>query len=168
VFLFSELIPLTIVVIPLLITVKELNIESGIVRLMCVYSVGVMGFGILVSRGFFRSIPNELREAARLDGCSEFQVFRRIMVPLARSPITLIAVISFLFLWNEFFLAAVLVASPDDRTLPLGLVEFRGIYSSDWPKLAAALLLSSIPAVVLYAVFQNRITEQFSRSTTRA
>jgi ABC-type glycerol-3-phosphate transport system permease component len=167
VFLFSELVPLSIVVIPLFVTVKELGIDNGILRLMCVYSVGIMGFAVLVSRAFFRSIPEELREAARLDGCSEFQVFRKIMVPLARSPITLIAIVSFLFLWNEFFLAAVLVNSPDERTLPLGLVELRGQYTTDWPKLAAALLLSMIPTLVLYGLFMNRITGQFSRSTTR-
>jgi ABC-type glycerol-3-phosphate transport system permease component len=167
VFLFSELVPLSIVIIPLFVTVKELGIDNGILRLMCVYSVGVMGFAVLVSRAFFRSIPEELREAARLDGCTEFQVFRRIMVPLARSPIALIAIVSFLFLWNEFFLAAVLVNSPDERTIPLGLVELRGQYTSDWPKLAAALLLSMVPTLVLYGLFQKRITGQFSRSTTR-
>jgi raffinose/stachyose/melibiose transport system permease protein len=167
VFLFSELVPLSIVVIPLFVTVKQLGIDNGLLRLMCVYSVGIMGFAVLVSRAFFRSIPEELREAARLDGCSEFQVFRKIMVPLARSPIALIAIVSFLFLWNEFFLAAVLVNRPGERTLPLGLVELRGQYTTDWPKLAAALLISMVPTLVLYALFQSRITGQFSRSTTR-
>ena len=167
VFLFSEFVPLTIVAIPLLLSVKEMGLEHGIVRLMLVYSVLMMGFAVLVSRAFFRSIPEELREAARLDGCGELQVFRRIMVPLARSPITLIAVISFIFLWNEFFLAVVLLESGSDRTLPLGLTEFRGQYQTDWPKIAAALVLSAVPTLLLYAGFQGRIANQFSRSTTR-
>lgn len=168
VFLFSELVPITIVVIPLLLTVKELGIDNGLLRLIFVYSVALMGFGVIVARSFFRSIPEELREAALLDGAGEFQVFRRIMVPLARSPITLIAVIAFIGLWNEFFLAAILLDSAQDRTLPLGLTEYRGRYTTDWPKVAAALLISTIPTLMLYAFFQGRIAKQFSRSTTRA
>jgi raffinose/stachyose/melibiose transport system permease protein len=167
VFLFSELVPLAIVAIPLLLTVKELGIESGLVRVICVYSVLMMGFAVLLSWAFFRSIPEELREAARLDGCTEFGVFRRIMIPLARSPITLIAVISFIVLWNELFLAVVLLDSAADRTLPLGLTELRGRYVTNWPAVAAALLMSSIPTLVLYALFQGKIANQFSRSTTR-
>jgi ABC-type glycerol-3-phosphate transport system permease component len=167
VFLFSELVPLAIVAIPLLLTVKELGIESGLLRVICVYSVLMMGFAVLLSWAFFRSIPEELREAARLDGCTEFGVFRRIMIPLARSPITLIAVISFIVLWNELFLAVVLLDSAADRTLPLGLTELRGRYVTNWPAVAAALLMSSIPTLVLYALFQGKIANQFSRSTTR-
>jgi len=166
-FLFSEFVPIGIVAIPLLLTMQQLGIESGKVRLICVYSVLMMGFAVLVFRAFFRSVPEELREAARLDGCSEFGVFWRIMVPLARSPMTLIAVISFIALWNELFLAVVLLNDATDRTLPLGLTELRGTYSTDWPTLAAALLLSAVPTLVLYAVFQNKITSQLSRSTTR-
>lgn len=166
IFLFSEFVPITIVAIPLLLTIQEVGIESGKLRLICVYSVLMMGFAVLVFRAFFRSIPEELREAARLDGCSELGVFWRIMLPLARSPMTLIAVISFIAVWNELFLAVVLLDSAADRTLPLGLTELRGSYSTNWPQLAAALLLSAVPTLVLYALFQNKITSQFTRSTT--
>lgn len=167
VFLGSELVPLAIVSIPLLLTVKELGIDNGLLRLIFVYSVLMMGFAVLLSWAFFRSVPEELREAARLEGCSEFGVFRRIMVPLARSPITLIAVVTFISLWNELFLAVVLLDSGADRTLPLGLTELKGRYVTDWPKVAAALLLSALPTLILYGLFQGRIASQFSRSTTR-
>ncbi len=167
VFLFSELVPLAIVAIPLLLTVKEIGLESGLMRVIFVYSVMMMGFAVLLSWAFFRSVPEELREAARLDGCGEFGVFRRIMLPLARSPITLIAVISFIVLWNELFLAVVLLDSAADRTLPVGLTELRGRYVTNWPNLAAALLLSAIPTLILYGLFQGKIANQFSRSTTR-
>jgi raffinose/stachyose/melibiose transport system permease protein len=168
VFLFSELVPIGIIVIPLLITVREIGIEHGIMRLILVYSVALMGFAVLVSRAFFRSIPEQLREAARLDGCSELQVLRRIMLPLGRSPIALIAVIAFIALWNEYFLAVVLVNDSNQFTLPLGLTDYRGQYSTNWPTVAAALLVSTAPTMVLYALFQGRIASQFTRSTTRA
>jgi ABC-type glycerol-3-phosphate transport system permease component len=167
-FLFSELVPITIVAIPLLLTVKELQIDAGLVRLVLVYSTALMGFGVLVSRAFFRSMPEELRDAARVDGCTDLQVFRRIMVPLARSPITLIAVIAFIVLWNEYFLGLILLDSAGDRTLPLGLTEFRGRRSTNWPLVSAALVVSTLPTLLLYAIFQRRIADQFSRSTTRA
>jgi ABC-type glycerol-3-phosphate transport system permease component len=167
VFLISEFIPLAIVAIPLLLQVRELGIDDGLLRLILVYSVVTMGFAVLVSRAFFRSIPEDLREAALLDGCSELQVFRRVMMPLARSPITLIAVISFITLWNEFFLAVVLLDSAEDRTLAVGLTELRGRYSTDWPQLAAGLLVSAIPTMVLYAIFQGRITRELGRGLSR-
>jgi ABC-type glycerol-3-phosphate transport system permease component len=166
-FIFSELVPLTVLAIPLLLLVSKLGIDNGIVRVVCAYSVALLGFGVLVSRAFFRSFPEELREAARLDGCGELQVFRQIMIPLARSPITFIAIVSFIFLWNEFFLAAVLINDNKHRTLPLGLAALRGEFITDWPMVAAALLLSTIPTLVIYALFQGRIANQFSRSTTR-
>jgi raffinose/stachyose/melibiose transport system permease protein len=168
VFLFSELVPIGIIVIPLLITVREIGLDDGMLRLILVYSVALMGFAVLVSRAFFRSIPEQLREAARLDGCSELQVLWRIMVPLARSPISLIAVIAFIALWNEYFLAVVLVNDSEQFTLPLGLTEYRGQFSTNWPAVAAALLISTVPTMVLYGLFQGRIAGQFTRSTTRA
>ena len=75
--------------------------------------------------------------------------------------------ISFIVLWNELFLAVVLLDSAADRTLPLGLTELRGRYVTNWPAVAAALLMSSIPTLVLYALFQGKIANQFSRSSTR-
>lgn len=166
-FLLSEFVPIGILAVPLLLTVQELGIDDGKVRLVCVYSVMMMGFAVLIFRAFFRSIPEELREAARLDGCGEFKVFWRIMVPLARSPIAMVCAILFIVMWNELFLAVVLLRDASDRTLPLGLTELRGTYQTNWPTLAAALLLSAIPTLVIYAIFQKRITGQFSRSTSR-
>jgi raffinose/stachyose/melibiose transport system permease protein len=166
-FLLSEFIPVAILVVPLYLTVTHLGIEHGVIRLIFAYSVVMMGFSILVFRGFFRSIPEELREAARLDGASELQVFLRIMVPLARSPLTVIGVIAFLYMWNEFFVAAVLVDQGAHRTLPLGMSAFQGQYVTDWPKVAALLVLTTIPTLILYALFQGRIASPFSRSTTR-
>lgn len=166
-FLLSEFIPLAVLVVPLFLTIAELGVGHGVVKLMFVYMTMLMGFAVLMFRSFFRSIPEEFREAARLDGASEFRVFTNIMLPLARSPMTLIAVIGFLVMWNEYFLAAVLINDDAHRTVPLGLTQFRGQYVTDWPKIAAALILSSIPTLVLYALFQTRIVSSFSRSTTR-
>ena len=168
VFLVSEFVPLSIVVVPLFLTIRKLGIDNGVVKLMFVYSSFLMGFAVLVFRGFFKSIPEELREAGRLDGASEYRVFTRIMMPLAKSPVTLVAVIAFLVIWNEYFLAAVLVNSEAHRTVPLGLTEFQSRYGTDWPKIAAALVLSSIPTLVLYGIFQGKIAGSFSRSATRA
>lgn len=167
VFLMSEFVPLTTVAIPLLLSVNEVGLDNGLLRLILVYSVLTMGFSVLISRAFFRSIPEELREAARLDGASEFKVFTRIMVPLARSAILMIAVISFIVFWNEYFLALVLLNNTGDHTLPLGLTALQGKYVTDWPKLAAALLVSSIPTFVLYATFQGKIAGQLSRGAAR-
>jgi ABC-type glycerol-3-phosphate transport system permease component len=164
VFLLSELIPIAIFVIPVLLTVRELGIDSGILQLTLVYAAAMMGFAVLVSWAFFRTVPEQLRDSARLDGCSEFQIFRHIMLPLARSPITLIAVIAVIVVWNEYFIAVVLLDSADDRTLPIGLTEFGGRRTENWPLISAALVTATIPTMVLFGAFQRRIVGQFARS----
>jgi ABC-type glycerol-3-phosphate transport system permease component len=165
-FLVSELVPITILAIPLLLTVKEIGIETGVQRLFFVYVVMMMGFGVLVCRAYFRSIPEELFEAARLDGCGEFGAFWRIGLPLARSAVLFIAVIAVIVVWNEIFLAVILLDSSEGRTLAVGLTEFRARRTTNWPVVAAALVMSTLPTAVLYMLFQSRITQAMSRSTT--
>lgn len=163
-FLLAEMIPAAIIVVPILLTYQWLGIDDSRLRLIVAYTVATMGFTVFMVRGSFLTIPGDLREAARLDGCNELQVFLRVMVPLARSAIVVVAVFCTIFVWNEYFLALVLVTDGSARTLPLGLTQLQGPYSSDWPKIAAMVVLSAMPTLALYAGFQKRIAQRMGRS----
>ena len=156
-FLVSNMIPVTVLVIPLFVWLRWIHALHGFAPLIFAYISLTLGLTVFLARGFFRSISQDVLDAARLDGCSEFQAFFLIMLPLARSGLVVIAILNFITVWNEYFMALVLVQDNAHYTIPLGLTVFRGKYDTDWPKLAAALLLATLPTMVLYFFFQEQI-----------
>jgi raffinose/stachyose/melibiose transport system permease protein len=158
-FLMSNMIPVTVLVIPLFVWLRWIHLLKGFAPLIMAYISLTLGLTVFLSRGFFRSISQDLLDAARLDGCNELQAFLYIMLPLARPGLVVIAILNFITVWNEYFMALVLVQDNAHYTIPLGLTVFRGKYDTDWPKLAAALLLATIPTMILYFVFQEQIVK---------
>jgi raffinose/stachyose/melibiose transport system permease protein len=112
-------------------------------------------FGAFWMRAFFRSAPRELIDAARIDGAGAWSVLWRVLAPLARPAITSMVLLFFVWTWNEFLLALVLVSSEDLRTAPVGLTFFRGRYNTEWTLLAAGSLIVATPVVVTY-LFMRR------------
>jgi raffinose/stachyose/melibiose transport system permease protein len=113
-------------------------------------------FGIFLMRAFFLQLPNELVDSAKIDGCSELGVFWRVMFPLAQPAIVSLVVFSFMAIWNEYFLALIVLTSDVRRTLPLGVVHFQSRYYTDYRLVFAALVVSIIPVVVVYLAFQRQ------------
>jgi ABC-type glycerol-3-phosphate transport system permease component len=110
-------------------------------------------------RGFFRTIPRDLAEAALIDGCSPFGVFWKIMLPLAKPGLVTAGIFVFIGLWNEYPLALVLSSKDEVQTLPLGIANLTMTlkYQSDWGALFAGLTIVVIPTVILYSLFQKKI-----------
>ena len=106
---------------------------------------------------FFRGIPPELEEAGRLDGASTLDIFWRIIMPLSAPAISTIAIYSFIFVWNEFIFALVLLSSPNNMTIPLGLMQFFGEYRVNVPGIMSALTLASLPMILLYLLAQRKV-----------
>jgi len=163
-FLTVQWIPLVVLVIPLLVTVQYLGLYGTRISLIFAYVSANLGLAVFLMRGFFRSIPQELLDAAVLDGCDDFKAFLYVMLPQVRAGIAVVAIVSFISIWNEYFIALVLVADKAQYTLPLGISAFHGMYGTDWPKLGAALLLATLPTLVTYIFF----AENFIRSTSRS
>jgi len=134
---------------------RELGIANTLFALMPPYVAFGLPLQILVLRGFFRLVPTELIEAARVDGASEFTIFWRIMVPLSVPALAALAIIDALATWNEFLLALVLISSKDQRTVPLGLMQFQGEHSSQYTLLMAGVLISIIPVLVIFLFLQR-------------
>jgi raffinose/stachyose/melibiose transport system permease protein len=118
-----------------------------------------VAFGTYWMRTYFSRSSREITEAARIDGANSWSVLWRVLVPSGRPAITTLVVITFMWTWNEFLLALVMVSSDARRTVPLGLAFFQGQHSSDVALLAAGAVLVALPVVIVYLVFQRRFIE---------
>jgi multiple sugar transport system permease protein len=117
--------------------------------------LAVRALSIFLMRQFFLTIPYDLEEAARLDGAGTFGTFWRVMLPAARPALAAVAILSFQDAWNNFFWPLVILQAPAHWTLPLGLAQFRFLYSTDWPPLMAVTVIATVPVVALYVFFQR-------------
>jgi ABC-type glycerol-3-phosphate transport system permease component len=138
----------------------EVQLHDSLSGLIGIYIAFSLPFTILLLTGFFKSLPGALREAGIIDGCSEFAVFRHIMLPLARPGLITAAIFNFLGLWNEYLFALVFVNSTENKTLPLGLasVSIQAQYKTDFGLLFAGLVIVIVPTLLVYIVLQRQLT----------
>ena len=152
----SRLVPPVAFIIPFLIIFGQMQLLDTRVGLVIANVFFSLPFAIWVLRGFFDSIPRELLEAAKVDGCDNPRTFLRIALPLARPGIVAAAILSFLFSWNEFMFALTLTRT-DAKTLPVGLTDFFQDDIIVWNELAAATVIAVIPAVLFVFLFQRHL-----------
>lgn len=121
-------------------------------------------FGVFFLRQFFLSLPVELEEAAELDGANRWQIFTRVVLPLAKPALATLAVLSFLTNWNDFLWPIYVLFSPERLTLPPGLATLQSAYVTDYPVIMAGAVLASVPALVLFVIAQRYVIEGVSRT----
>lgn len=128
--------------------------------LILIYVVASLPFTVFVLTAFFRTLPNEVREAAMLDGASEELIFFRVMMPLARPGLVTVAIFNFLGLWNEYLFGLVFLSSDNLKTLPLGLagISMQAQYKSDFGLLFAGLVIAMLPTLLVYLFLQEKLT----------
>ncbi|MBN1317658.1 MAG: carbohydrate ABC transporter permease [Anaerolineales bacterium] len=158
-FLIGYMVPSMLTIIPLWFTMVKLGINNGMIPLLLIYITSGIPFNTFILRGFFESLPSELEEAATVDGASPFRVFWQIMLPLSLPGLASTFLINFLSLWNEFFLALIFLRKAN-ATLPLGLfyLSQRAAYSAKWSDLFAAILIVSVPVLIVFALLQKQVT----------
>jgi raffinose/stachyose/melibiose transport system permease protein len=154
-FLIGLAVPVQVTLQPLLVMMKTLGIANSLWALIPPYLAFGFPFQVFVMRGFFRLLPTELIEAARVDGASEASIFFRIMLPLSLPPIATLAIIDALNTWNEFLIALVLISANASRTVPIGLMQFQGQHQSQYTLLMAGVLISIIPVLLIFLFLQR-------------
>ncbi len=160
--LATFMIPLEAMIVPLFVLVKDLGWLNSYIGL--IIPAGGSAFGIFMMRQHMLSMPDELIEAARIDGASELRIFWAVVLPINQSALVSLAIFAFMWNWNSF-LYPLLVASQDTyRTLPLGLASFESAYSTNYPELMAVSFLSMLPVLMLFFVLQNRFIESMALS----
>jgi raffinose/stachyose/melibiose transport system permease protein len=153
--LIGLIVPIQMTLVPLTLLMNALNLIDTLTGLTLLYIGFGVPFGVLVLRGFFRTIPAALIEAARLDGASWFRIFYRIALPLAIPAVVSLCILDGVATWNEFILAQIFLRSDELRTLPLGLVQFSTQFSTQYDQLAAAVLIAVVPVVLVFLFFQR-------------
>ena len=164
IFLTTQWVPLVVLIIPLLITMQRLGLYGSLVGLILVYVSANLGISIFILRGFFRGLPQETIDAAHLEGCNDLQAFYFIGLPQIKPGLAVVAILSFIGVWNEYFMALVLINNRQKYTLPIGLSMYQGQTGSNWPMLTATLFLATLPTLLLYISFTDTFIKSASRS----
>jgi raffinose/stachyose/melibiose transport system permease protein len=153
--LVGLIVPMQMTLVPLTLLMNALNLIDTLTGLIILYIGFGVPFGVLVMRGYFRTLPKAIIEAARIDGCSWFRIFYRIALPLALPAVVSLCILDGVATWNEFILAQIFLRSDELRTLPLGLVQFSTQFSTQYDQLAAAVLISVAPIMLVFLLFQR-------------
>lgn len=146
----TQMFPATMLLLPLYILIAKLHLINTYIGLMILYSATALPFCIWQMKGFYDTIPASLEEAARIDGCSRFQAFYKVILPLASPALVITALFSFMSSWSEYIVAAQILQESEMFTLPLGLKSFQASMSTQWGLYAASSILVSIPVVIVF------------------
>ncbi|HHJ06786.1 MAG TPA: carbohydrate ABC transporter permease [Anaerolineae bacterium] len=158
-FMAGMLFPIFLALIPLFFLVRSLGMLNTYHGLVLVYVAYSFPFSVFFLTGFFKSLPSELHEAAIIDGASQYQVFFKIMLPLAQPGLISIGIFNFLGMWNQYLLPVVLMTDSKRYLLTQGLAYMlhQQYYKNDWSGLFAAVSLIMIPSLIVYVIFQGQI-----------
>jgi raffinose/stachyose/melibiose transport system permease protein len=149
-FLSGIMLPLKAAIIPLFLMLKQLHLLNTLYALILVYTAMSLPSTVFILTGFMRSLPRDLEDAARIDGCHEFAIYWKIVMPLVKPALVLVTIYNAIPIWNDFFFPLVFIQSEHLKTLPLGMTVFFGQYQTDWGLLFTALSVAILPMIALY------------------
>jgi ABC-type glycerol-3-phosphate transport system permease component len=152
-------IPILATLVPLFDFMGAIGLSNNVFGISLVYAAFMVPPTTLLMRPYFAAIPVELTEAAKIDGASEFRTFLQVVLPIAFPTILGVIVINVISIWSELAIASTLLVTPESKTLPVGLLAFKGEYSTNLGVQAAGLLLASAPLLILYFIFSRRVTD---------
>lgn len=154
VYVASVMIPVQAIIIPQFVVIRVLGLYDShwAVILVSIFTA----FGTFLVKQFFMTVPQSFVEAARIDGATEFQIYRKVMLPLSRPVIATLVIFSFRFFWNDFFTPLIFLSSPELKTLPLGMADFASQYDVKYGPQMAASFISIIPVLVIFALAQKQ------------
>ena len=161
-FLAGLIFPAKLALVPLFVQLRSMGLLDSHLGIVLVYAAGATPAAVFMMTGFFRGLPADLDNAARIDGASEFQVFWKVMLPLVRPQLGIVGIYTTIPIWNDFLLPLVFLKSDRLKTVPQGLSLFFGEYSIDWGPLFAGLTIAALPIVLLYIL----LSEQFIKGMT--
>ena len=155
-FIAGLTLPLKLAIIPLFMLMRDMGILNNQLSLIFVYTAMGLPSTVFIMTGFIRTLPNELEDAARMDGASEARIMWAIMLPLVRPAMVIAAIQNVVPIWNDFFFPLVFIQNDALKTLPQGLTTFMGEYTTDWGVLFAGLTLSAAPIIAIYIVLSRQ------------
>lgn len=148
-------VPVTAVLVPLFQMVSAAGFLNNHFAIVLPYAAYGIPFTTILFYAFFLDFPRELEEAARLDGCSQIQIFFKVIMPLSGPAVASAAIFQAVFIWNEFLLALLMLTRPALKTLPVGILQLQGEFTSDWPAVMAGLAIATLPILALFIGLQK-------------
>jgi N-acetylglucosamine transport system permease protein len=161
--------PVFLAIVPLFFILKNTHLINTLPGLIMVYVAFALPFTVFFLYSFFKSLPDDVYEAALIDGAGEWKAFFRIMLPMARPGMAAVAIFNFLGLWNQFLLPVALNTDPSRYVLTQGMASFasQAGYAVDFGALFAAVVITVVPVLIVYVIFQRRLEGSVSRGTFR-
>ena len=152
-------IPMHVTLIPIFKMSYSMGLYDKLMSLLGPYVAFSLPMSIFILTGFMSTIPHEVEEAAIIDGCNRYSLFFKIILPLSKSGLSTLAIYNGVSMWNEFAFANTLLQTPAQKTLPLALGQFKGEHSMDMPIILAVLVLSALPMIILFIIFQDKLVK---------
>ena len=160
-------LPPQLVILALFQILLDVHLYNTHAGLILVYVATHVAMTVYILEGFFAQIPQDLFDAARMDGYSDFEIFWRVTLPIGAPAIFTAVTLNFIILWNEFLFAVVLLTDDDKRTLPLGIMHFTGSHQLDVGMAATGLMIAILPVIVLYAFFSETMIKGMTAGAVR-
>ena len=162
-FMIGLLLPFQLALIPLYIQMRDLGLLGTVWALIIVYSGVQLPFTVFLITTFLRaSVPLDFEEAAQIDGCSPLMAFWHVVVPLLRPALGTCIILNSVGVWNDFFTPLIYLSGSGQVTIPMAIFQFVGQYTTNWPLIFASLLISMVPILTLYLLFQRYVIQGFA------
>lgn len=161
-YLCTLMVPYQVVMIPQFFILKNLGLVDSLGSVVLIGAFNA--FGVFLFRQFFLSIPESLSEAARLDGCSEFRIYSRLIMPLSKPAISTLVIFTFVSSWNDFLGPLIYLTSDEVKTIQLGIREFQNLYNTEYALIMAAATIAIVPVIIVYLFAQNQFIEGLTSS----
>jgi raffinose/stachyose/melibiose transport system permease protein len=158
-FLVGMMLPMQVALVPINMIYSRLNLLNTYSGLFFVYVGFGISFGILILRGFFKTIPRDIDAAASIDGCGKLRLFWSVILPVAKPAVATLFISDFLATWNEYLLASVIINDNAKKTVPVGIMTFVGEHGTDYGYLCAGVLIAVVPVMIVYLIFQRYFVE---------
>lgn len=159
IFMLGMMIPVYATIVPLFSIFNKIGILNTHMAVIIPHVAFGFPMAIFILTGFLATIPGELEEAAVMDGCSMYRIFFQIIMPISKSSIVTVAVVVFINVWNDLLLPQIFLTDQSKMTLPVGLAEFQGQYSTDYASMIAAVVITIIPSIIVYILLHKNIME---------
>ncbi|HHU53476.1 MAG TPA: carbohydrate ABC transporter permease [Clostridiaceae bacterium] len=166
-FIIGIAIPPQVAIIQLALQMTNMHLNNSLLGLIFTYVAYELPFSIFIFYGFMQEIPHEIQEAAMIDGCSNFQMYRRVIMPLSKGPVATVMIFNLVAIWNDMIFPLVLISDDALKTLPIGLLRFKGMYISKNTVMFAGVIIISIPLVVLYLCLQKQFIRGISQGAVK-
>lgn len=157
--MLGMMIPIHATLLPNYVIYDRLHLTDTLFALLIPYVAFSLPQGLFLTVGFMSSIPKEIEEAAVIDGCGIFRIVFTIITPMLKSSLVTVSIMTFLNNWNEFMMASTYLSSPKWKTLPFSVLEFTGLYSSNYAVQFAVMTLSAAPMIIIYIILNKQITK---------